>query len=263
MRSWKSAEIDTWRMDIWVKRAFLSSVGIFLVIAPVTAQTPAKPDAVRGIVRAIEQAMISTDLPTRAIKISFQEGERFKAGDTIVEFDCRKQRADLAAAQAQLLEMTLTLDKFRLLQKAQAAGKNETEISQARVAKANAEAEGLKAHLSQCELIAPYDGRVIELSLHTLESPQPGKPYIGIVSDGALEIDIIVPSEWARWLKVGEAFTFTVDETASQHEVTVKRIGASVDAISQTLKVVAGFAVKSDTVLPGMSGTAQFTRAGG
>lgn len=235
----------------------------FLAALPAYAQAPAKPDAVRGIVRAIEQAMISTDLQTRAVKIAFQEGEHFKKGDVLVEFDCRKQRAEHAAAQAQLLEMTLTLDKFRLLARAQAAGKNEIEISEARVAKATAEADGLKSHLSQCELIAPYNGRVMELSLHPHESPQPGKPFIGIVSEGALEIDLIVPSDWAKWLKVGEKFTFNVDETGTSHEVSAKRIGASVDAISQTLKIVAGFGVNTDSVLPGMSGTAHFRRAGG
>ena len=218
---------------------------------------------VRGIVRAVDQAMISTDLAVRAAKINFQEGERFRAGDVIVEFDCRKQRADLAAAEAQLLEMTLTLDKFQLLAKAQAAGRNEIEIAQARAAKATAEANGLTARLDQCVLVAPYAGRVVELTLHALETPQPGHPFIGIVSDGALEIDLIVPSTWASWLKVGEPFGFLVDETKIRHEVSVKRIGAAVDAISQTIKIVAEFKSPPGTVLPGMSGTAQFQRAGG
>ena len=233
------------------------------VLVPAAAQAPGQPDTVRGIVRSIEQAMISTDLTTRAVKIAFQEGDRFKAGDIIVEFDCRKQQAELAAANANLLEMTLTLDKYRLLQKAQAAGKNEIEIAEARVAKATAETDGLKAHLSQCALVAPYDGRVTELTLHRYESPQPSKPYIGIVSEGALEIDIIVPSQWARWLKAGETFKFIVDETNTTHDVEVKRIGASVDAISQTLKIVAGIAPGTPNVLPGMSGTALIRRAGG
>jgi membrane fusion protein, multidrug efflux system len=253
------------RADRIVRRnaAPLALFILALGVLPTVGQTPTKLEAVRGIVRASEQAMISTDLLTRVVKIGFQEGERFKAGDVIVEFDCRKQRAELAAAQAQLLEMTLTLDKFRVLQRAQAAGKNEIEISEARVAKATAEADGLKAHLSQCTLIAPYNGRVMELTLHPHESPQQNKPYIGIVSEGALEIDLIVPSEWARWLKVGETFTFVVDETKTTHDIEVKRIGAAVDAISQTLKIVAGFSGGTQSVLPGMSGVAQFSRAGG
>jgi membrane fusion protein, multidrug efflux system len=242
----------------------LAMLVLMLGLQPVCAQSLSKkPDAVRGIVRAVEQAQIATDLQTRVAKIGFQEGERFRKGDTIVEFDCRKQRAELAASQAQLLEMTLTLDKYRLLQRAQAAGKNDLEIAEARAAKAAAETEGLRAHLEQCTLVAPYDGRVLELSLHTHESPQSGKPFIAIVADGTLEIDMIVPSDWARWLVVGDTLAFTVDETKSEYEAAVSRIGASVDAISQTIKIAAVFKAPPARVLPGMSGTAAFTRAGG
>lgn len=232
--------------------------------APAFAQlSVSKPDAVRGIVRANEQAMVSTDLQMRASKIGFQEGERFRKGDVIIEFDCSKQRAELAAAEAQLLEMTLTLDKFRVLQRAQAAGKNDLEISEARVAKATAEASGLKSHLAHCTLVAPYDGRVFELGVHALESSQPGKPFIGIVSDGNLEIDLIVPSDWMRWLKVGEPFTFSVEELRTDHDVVVSRIGAVVDPISQTIKIVGSFKGQPANVLSGMSGTASFSRTGG
>ena len=243
-------------------KAGMVALALILTAYPAGAET-AKPDAVRGIVRAVEQAQIATDLQTRVAKIAFQEGERFRKGDTIVEFDCRKQRAELAASEATLLEMTLTLDKYRMLQRAQAAGKNDLEISEARTAKATAEADGLRAHLEQCTLKAPYDGRVLEMNLHAHESPQPGKPFIAIVSDGALEIDLIVPSDWARWLVVGEPLAFTVDETKTEFAATVSRIGASVDAISQTIKIAAVFKAPPAKVLPGMSGTAMFTRAGG
>ena len=97
------------------------ALALILTAYPAGAET-AMPDAIRGIVRAVEQAQIATDLQTRVSKIAFQEGERFRKGDTIVEFDCRKQRAELAASEATLLEMTLTLDKYRMLQRAQAAG---------------------------------------------------------------------------------------------------------------------------------------------
>jgi membrane fusion protein, multidrug efflux system len=249
--------------SVWpsAKLAFLACLAAAL---PTHAQTPATaPDAVRGIVRAFEQAMISTDLQTRAKKINFQEGERFKKGDVLIEFDCGKQRAELAASEAQLLEMTLTLDKFRVLQRAQAAGKNDIEIAEARVAKATAETSGLKSHIDHCILVAPYGGRVLELTVHPLESPQPGKPFIGIVADNQLEIDLIVPSEWARWLKVGEPFAFAVDELTVTHDVTVVRIGAAVDPISQTIKIVGVFKGSTGSVLPGMSGTAHFARVGG
>ncbi len=245
--------------------AFVVFVGIACDITSAAANDGpiGRADGVRGIVRSVGQAMISTDLQTRVVKIGFQEGERFKKNDVLVEFDCGRQLASLAASDAQLLEMQLTLDKNKILQRVQAVGKNELEISEARVSKAAADVAALRAQFAQCTLRAPYDGRVLELGIHEHETAQPGKPFIGIVSEGALEIDLIVPSTWAAWVTPGYGLTFSVDETQATHEVRVTRIGAAVDPISQTIKIVATFVDGAPGVLPGMSGSSTAARTGG
>lgn len=219
-------------------------------------------DPVRGIVRAVHVAMISTELQARVTAVGFQEGARFKKGDVLFEFDCRRQHAALASAEAQQLEMSLSADNFKTLQRAQAAGRHEIEVSQARLKKASAEADILRSQLSDCVLEAPFDGRVLQQALRTHETPQPGKPFVGIVAEGDLEIDLIVPSHWTRWLTVGESFTFLVDETGTEQPAQVRRIGAAVDPISQTIKIVAAFVSTDASVLPGMSGTARFAERG-
>lgn len=243
------------------------SAAFFVFAASVAAGEKAgaaiERDAVRGIVRAVNTAMISTDLQARAAHITFQEGEHFKKGDVLVEFDCRKQRAELASAEAQKLEMNLNLDNLKVLQRVQAAGRHDLEISQARVAKAAAEADVLRAHIDECSVIAPFDGRVLELALHEHERPAPGRAFIGLVANGALEIDIIVSSKLIPNLKLGTEFSFFIDETQSSEVAVIKRIGAAVDAISQTIKIVAVFKSPAAGVLPGMSGTSQFEKLGG
>jgi membrane fusion protein, multidrug efflux system len=222
------------------------------------ADSATKSSAARGIVHALEQASISTELATRVSATHFKEGQAFKKGDRILEFDCRRQRAALAAAEAQQLEMQLTLDKFRLLQRAQSVGKNDLEVAQARVAKATAESDGLRSPLDQCVVLAPFDGRIVELSLQKYEAAQPGKPFLAIASTGSPEIDLIVPSAWARWIKAGVPFQFFVDELGIAFDAEVTRIGAAVDPISQTIKLAAVFKRDESGVLPGMSGTAHF-----
>lgn len=222
----------------------------------------AEKDAVRGIVRSVNKAMISTELQARAARIAFQEGEPFHKGDVLVEFDCRKQRAQLASAEAQQLEMNLNLDNFKVLQRVQAAGRHDLEISQARLSKATADTDVLRAQIDDCKVIAPFDGRVLELGLHEHETPPPGKPFIGIIAEGALEIDLIVSSKLTPLLPAGTEFTFLIDETQSQEAAIVSRIGAAVDPISQTIKIVATFKKPPTGVLPGMSGTAHFEKIG-
>ena len=217
---------------------------------------------VRGVIRAVKQATISTDLQARVAKIGFQDGESFTQGSVLVEFDCRKQRAELAASDAQKQEMQLTLNNNMMLQRAQAVGRHDLDISKTRLAKAAAEADAVKARLDQCRLDAPFDGRVSELSINEHETPQPGKPFISIVADGNLEVDLVLPSDWLRWLKPGVKLTFVIDEMQSSHAAHIIRLGASVDAVSQTVKAVAKFDGKHPGILPGMSGSAEFKVGG-
>lgn len=221
-------------------------------------EEPAQP--VRGLVRALAQAMISTELQTRVATVALKEGEAFRKGDVLVEFDCRRQRAELAAADAQLQEMKLQLQNNKVLRQAQAVGRHDVDISEARVDKAKAEAEAQRVRLDQCSVVAPFDGAVLDLAIQPHETPQPGKPFIGLIARGALEIDIIAPAGWLRTLGIGSPLAFVVDETATRHRIVVRRIGAAVEPLSQTVKFVAAFEGPAASVLPGMSGTAEPVR---
>ncbi|MGL4397160.1 MAG: efflux RND transporter periplasmic adaptor subunit [Hyphomicrobium sp.] len=217
----------------------------------------------RGVVRVVDKADISTDLAARVSLVGFRFGERFKRGDVLIRFDCERYKAEAQSADAVHREMKLTLDSNMHLEKFNAVGKHDVEISRARVGKAEAEARALNSRLKQCEIVAPYDGRVAELTINAHEQPQPGRPFLSIVGDGRLEVELILPSQWLSWVKPGSAFVFQVDETKTDYDLRVVRLGAAVDAVSQMIKVIAEFNSPPSDVLPGMSGTAQFTQPNG
>ena len=218
---------------------------------------------VRGVIRALDQAALSTELQARVSKIGFREGESFKSGDLLIAFDCERYRAEAQSADAVFREMKLTLESNQQLEKFRAVGKHDVEISRARVDKAEAEARSLKSRLQYCDLFAPYDGRVAELTINQYEQPQLNKPFMVIVGQSRLEIEVIVPSHWLSWITPGTAMTFEVDETKRTYMAHIARIGASVDAVSQMIKIIATFDAPVSDVLPGMSGGAHFTRPNG
>lgn len=212
---------------------------------------------VRGVVRPINQAAISSDIRARITKLNRKEGEAFRRGDVIVEFDCRRHRAEYAAAEAAYREAKLAQDSQVYLQHNQAGAKFDVDVAKVRAAKGEAEAEALKVRLDQCAIIAPFDGRVAELTAFEHEIPQEGKPFLTLFDDSTLELELIVPSTWLKWLKPGSPFNFAVDETGVNLASTVLRVGAAVDPVSQTIKVV-GSVASDRSVLAGMSGTAEF-----
>jgi membrane fusion protein, multidrug efflux system len=225
--------------------------------------TPDSTVPARGIVRAIDQAELSTDLAARVAKIGFREGEAFKAGDLLIAFDCERYRAEAQSAEAVWREMKVTLDSNQHLEKFRAVGKADVEISKARVSKAEAETRSLQSRVAQCEITAPFDGRVAALLVNAHEQPQAGKPFMTIVGVGRLEIELIAPSQWLSWMKPGQDFEFFVDETKQIYSAKIARLGASVEAVSQMVKVIAVFSTAGADVLPGMSGEARFNQPGG
>ena len=229
---------------------------------PAGAESPAAESAqrlpVRGVVRASAQAVISTDLTARVTKVGFREGGQFRMGDVLVAFDCRQYKAELTSAEAQYREMLVAFESAMFLEKRNAGSRQDVEIARAKADQAAAKAEVIRARLDQCTITAPFDGSVAELGIHQHETPVAGKQLFFIVAKREPKIELIVPSTWLTWLKPGAEFQFQVDETDKAYVGVVRRLGAAVDTVSQTIKVFAKFAAPTPDILPGMSGTAQF-----
>lgn len=215
--------------------------------------------SVRGVVRAVRQATLSTELPLLAVDVPFREGDRFRRGDVLVAFDCRRLNADYAAAAAQNREAELNLDSNRQLDRHNAVGRNEVEISLARFERTKSDLAGLKARLDECRFVAPFDGRVVELGVRKHERTVPQRPYMTIIDDQQLEIESIVASSALEVLQIGAAFTFRVDELGGRSiDAKVSSIAAAVDPVSKTVKVIGAITGPATGILAGMNGTAQF-----
>jgi membrane fusion protein, multidrug efflux system len=240
----------------------LAAVAVPMASDALAADQPAL-SPIRGIIRAVDQAELSTDLVARVAKVGFREGEAFKEGELLMSFECERYQAEAQSADAVYREMKVTLDGNNALNKYQAIGKSDLEISKARVSKAEAEARALKARVKQCEIKAPFAGRVSTLSINAFEQPQPGKPFMTIVGGGRLEIELIAPSTWLTWMKPGQTFDFAVDETQNSYAASVVRLAPAVDAISQMVKIIAVFQAPATDILPGMSGEARFVAPNG
>jgi RND family efflux transporter MFP subunit len=217
------------------------------------------PAPVRGVVRARRQATVTTDVPLLAVEVPYREGERFPAGAPLVTFDCRRQRAERAAAHAQLREAELVLDSNRHLDRHNAVGKNEVAVAKARADRAEAEVAGLDARLDDCRFLAPFAGRIVDLGIRPHERTVPQRPYLSIIDDGELEIETIVPSDMLQVLAPGVRFTFAVDELGARTvDAEVVSVAAAVDPVSKTVKVVGRITRSVDGILAGMSGSAEF-----
>lgn len=223
---------------------------------PVTASPP-----VRGVIVSNWQAVVSAQVSERILSLPFKEGERFSGGDELISFDCTRLRAE-ATAQKALFEAKAAVHDANERRAARgAAGSLEVEISRAEKAASRGRYEAAQSLLRDCSIKAPFSGRVLTRHMAVFEVPAQNKPLLTILKDDDLEIHVIAPSQWLSWLDVGAKFHFEVDETGQTYHGRVSRLGAAIDPVSQTIRLIGRLEDAGGDVLSGMSGNAVFDRS--
>ena len=213
---------------------------------------------IRGLIKPKNEATLSSEIPAKITKLPFKEGQRFNKGDTLVRFDCSRYNAELAAARAEQTAYQKTYENNLELERLNAIGKLEVEVSSAEAQKAAADVKVRKVIVNGCTIRAPFSGRVVERMVNQYEAVSVDQELMTIMDEGSLEIELLVPSKWLTWLKKGTQFSFHIDETGQEHPAKVSELGARVDPVSQTIRVDGVFGSQSESVFAGMSGTAKF-----
>jgi membrane fusion protein, multidrug efflux system len=197
---------------------------------------------------------LSAELGAKIARISVKEGERFKAGDTLIQFDCALQAAQLDKAKAQLMGASNTFTGNQRLAELNAVGQIELGNAEAEVMKARADVAYLQATLDKCTISAPFDGRASEQKAREQQFVQPGQALLDIIDDTTLELEFIMPSRWVVWAKPGHKFNVRIEDTNKTYPVKLLRIAARADPVSQTVKAVAVVDGKYPELIAGMSG---------
>lgn len=217
---------------------------------------------VRGVVKAGAEATISSEIAARIVELSYKEGEPFMRGETLVGFDCAYYQARARAAAAELSVHKKKYENNQQLARLDAVGDLEVAVSASQVDKARAELAVARLRIDNCDIEAPYDGRIVERLVNVHESVGADQKLIRIVQSSAPTIELIVPSSWLTWLERGTRFTFLIDEIRATRPAVVDRLGAMVDPVSNTVNVYGRFDGEQGDVLAGMSGTARFPARG-
>lgn len=218
-----------------------------------SAQTP----VVRAQVVAARQAVLSSELSGKLLKLPYRDGETFAKGSVLAEFDCSLHKAKLNRSIASESAARKQLDVANRLDQLKSISVAELAQAQSAVSVGQAESAVDRAMVQRCVIKAPFAGRVGETHVRESEFVPEGKELLSIHEEGAFEVEMIVPSRWLAWLEAGHPFQILVDETARSHRGTVSRIAGSVDPVSQSVRVIGKIADDEKGLLPGMSGTVQ------
>jgi len=213
----------------------------------------------RGVIRVEAQVVLDAEIAGRVTALPVRAGEAFNRGDLLALIDCRLYEAEQDKVDAQLDAARAELRSNQRLAELDSGSGLDVEMARTAVAIAEADARIVALNVDRCRIEAPFDGQVVrrEASLH--EYVEIHAPILEVVSTEQFFAEVVIPSHWLDWLRPGAPVMIRVDETGVSFETNVSRIGASVDAASQTTLVYIDFPENlRTTLLPGMSLTAIF-----
>lgn len=236
---------------------------VFFVFAGLAAPASAQDGyQVLGVVVSKKEALLSSPLTAPIKYLEVELGDSVSFDDVLVKFDCARFEADHRSAKSAAESANAKWHVNRELSAYNAIGSGSLKVSRADAAAAKARAEALAEVVEDCEIKAPFGGRIAERLVNNFEMAKEGEPILRLIDHNALAIELIVPSVWLAWLEIGAPLHFQVIETGEEFDASVDKIAASVDPVSQTITIQAGFQELPAGVLAGMSGRATFAGPG-
>lgn len=265
------------RLALWLAGACL------LASAPLHAQTAAAPRTTVQVAAASPNALpaaasvpepdlraqltprryttLAAEIGARIQRLAVTDGAAIRAGQVLVSFDCSLQRAQHDRARATLDVAQKMLATQRRLVELNATGRQELDQAEAEVSKTRAEMAQIEVQLGKCQVSAPFSGRVAEQRVREQQFVQPGQALLEVLDDSVLEIEFIMPSRWLQSVRTGSTVQIAIDETGKTYPAKVQRLGARVDPVSQSVRVVAAIDGRHAELMAGMSGKVLVNRA--
>lgn len=241
----------------------LIALALLAALSAPAARAAGGDASAHGIVRASDQATLSSEMAGRVVRLPFEPGVPFAKGDVLAEFACEMVRAEVEAARAAERGAQVKLSHLRRLDKLAAAGGLDLALAEAGAVEGAARVKVATTREGFCHLRAPFDGLVLARLIEPQESVEVMKPLLRVARRGPLEVDVIAPVSWLPWLKPEAPLVFTTADGKSV-EGRVLRIGASVDPASQTLEMRGRLQVEAGQgLLPGTGGSVSFRPAAG
>ncbi len=203
-----------------------------------------------GTTRAVRAVEITPSASGRIREINFQAGQRVEEGEVLVRLDDEIERADLAEAEAQLLEARRALQRAQALKKSSAT--SEAAVEKAVVAQATAQADRDRAarRLRDKTVTAPFTGTVGFAQVEQGARIEPSDTVTTLDDLSTIEIDFSLPEGLYGQITPGKPVVATATAFPNREFTgTIERIDSRIDPVSRAFRARA-FVANPDYTLP-------------
>ncbi len=224
-------------------------VGPAVKVVAVGQKSVANYSDIDGVVEAVMQSTLSSQIPGRVLSLNVKAGDRVKAGQVLATIDDRETQTGVLRSQAQLQQSDAELRQLQIALKRTQELKTQGFVSSAaldlaeaqyKAAQAGRDSAGAataqaKVTQSFSKVSAPYDAWVLETSAQAGDLALPGKPLITIYAPQPLRVVVQWPASQKSALpKLNDIQIQSGSETIKP---VAMQIMPNADGISQTIGI--------------------------
>jgi len=224
-------------------------VGPAVKVVAVGQKSVANYSDIDGVVEAVMQSTLSSQIPGRVLSLNVKAGDRVKAGQVLATIDDRETQTGVLRSQAQLQQSDAELRQLQIALKRTQELKTQGFVSSAaldlaeaqyKAAQASRDSAGAataqaKVTQSFSKVSAPYDAWVLETSAQAGDLALPGKPLITIYAPQPLRVVVQWPASQKSSLpKLNDIQIQSGSETIKP---VAMQIMPNADGISQTIGI--------------------------
>lgn len=204
-----------------------------------------------GDIRAHDEVQLAAEVAGTVAVITFQEGDKIAAGDTVFALDDALYSAEVRRAEASYNLAKLRYERDQQLFQKRTISQAVFEQSRAELDESLATLDVAKVRLSKTRVTAPIDGWAGLRHFSVGDYVSPGEPLLTLVNDQPLLIDFSVPHRVAGIVKPGDTVQFSVGQQLLQRSADIVAVEPAMDRASRALKVRAQFANANRDVISG------------
>jgi membrane fusion protein (multidrug efflux system) len=213
-----------------------------------------------GTVAAVQGVTVSADLPGIIESISFESGETVSKGEVMVRLDTKQERAQLAAAEAQLELARLALQRNEGMVKSGVVPQAAFDQAQAEFKSAQARAGEIRATIERKTIRAPFSGVLGIRQVNVGQYVAGGAPIVSLQAIRPVYVNLTVPQQELGALRSGSTIEVVSDALPAPERGRIAAVDAVIDEATRNARVQAIFDNHSGRLRPGMYVEARLPR---
>jgi membrane fusion protein, multidrug efflux system len=216
-----------------------------------------------GTVAAVQGVTVSADLPGLVDEIDFDSGRAVNKGDVLVRLDTKQERAQLAAAEAQVTWTKLSYDRARDMTAKGIGAKELEDRAAADYKQAVARVGEIKATIDRKTIRAPFSGALGIRQVNLGQYLAGGAPIVTLQALRPAYVNFSVPQQELGKLALGSAIEVSSDALGGTTESgTIKAFESVIDEATRNVRVQAICNNQSGKLRPGMFVETHLARGG-